>query len=142
MDGKTRTFSQKVHDMKSMLTLACTALVSVSCTSPHPYEGSYLGKRGEMIEIKSNGFMYWSPLSKNRDRFELVGALSFPEIKGDAVIRGPSSSPMLGTRVVLRGSGSVLGVNWNDFRPITRRSRASEYLRREQGGAGNPLPAQ
>jgi hypothetical protein len=104
------------------------------CASfPKQMTGQFDAQRGDCIVIKKDGSLYWSPLSKTRDRLSFVG-IAAPDKHDAQLVRllRPSASLFRNPSVRFSSDYSRATVDWDFYQhvgeAVARRSTEFERV--------------
>jgi hypothetical protein len=137
MEVQTRRLGDRAprsQKMKSIwITLLSLSILCAGCSSLwviSQVRGDYIAPNGDFVEIKKDGKLSWSPISKTREEMIFIGILAVDQKNRDAHVVMPSASPYLLSKFRFSTDYSELRIKWNalDGRDVS--DRASVYQKR------------
>lgn len=100
----------------------------ISTSVPGDMVGDYLAANGDLVEIRRNGAISWSPPNKTRSRLEFIGIIG-PEsgTMCEAGVAVPSTSTFGDVHLRFSPDLQKLHVDWGQTPEATPLPRATEF---------------
>ena len=113
----------------ALLSLGLAGCLSV----PKQMVAQFDAPNGELIVIKKDGAVYWSPPSKTSDRLSFVG-IAAPKKAEPLVVPLVvySASPYLYVKITFSPDYSRLTMDWGQVMDRRRSSRATDFMRKSR----------
>jgi len=93
--------------------------------------GFYYSEKGDALQIKKDGEVLWSPLSKTTGEFRHLGILSWNEEKMEAFLSMSSNDSLYGTKLIFSHDLKTITVRWSPYGAKKARDRSITFIKRK-----------
>jgi|GEM_PF-4989242 len=93
--------------------------------------GFYYSERGDALQIKKNGDVLWSPLSKTTEDFGPMGILQLDEKNMEAILIMSSNDPLFGSKLSFSDDLKTITMEWSPYGAEKAKYRGTTYTKRK-----------